>query len=168
MPSGNSDTIPITLHVVCDLAPKKVLDVGAGLGKYGVLFREYLELHHANRRPDFFEGNGNCQRQTRIDAVEGFRNYIGSLHKCVYDHIYVEDILEFISREWQYDVIFLGDVLEHFDKEVAKHKLLPTLTARAIMGVLIVVPAGYLEQGAIFGNPLEVHRSAWFLSLIHI
>jgi len=160
MPSSGPGTIPVALRLVWELAPKSVLDLGAGYGKYGVLFREYLALRHS--REDRHRGKTSGFSQVpRIDGVEGFASYVGRLHELVYDNIYVESILDFINREWEYDFIFIGDVLEHFDKAAAVEKVLPTLVARASMGVLVSVPAKVEEQGDIFGNPLEIHRSSW-------
>ena len=160
MPSSGPGTIPVALRLVWELAPKRVLDLGAGYGKYGVLFREYLGLRHSHE--DRHRGNmSGSSPVARIDGVEGFASYVGGLHELVYDKIYVEGILDFINREWEYDFIFIGDVLEHLDKTAAVEKVLPTLVARASMGVLVSVPAKVEDQGDTFGNPLEIHRSSW-------
>lgn len=161
MPSGNPENIPIAVHLLWDLAPLHVLNLGAGYGKYGVLFREYLELRHARGGREWPGSEVRVDRVARIDAVEGFASYIGELHKIVYDNIYIENILDFIKREWEYDFIFLCDVLEHIDKPVAQKELLPTLVDRARTGVLVIVPAEFEEQEALFGNALEIHRSFW-------
>ena len=160
MPSSGPGTIPTALQLVWELAPKRVLDVGAGYGKYGVLFREYLVLRHSHE--DRHQGKTSGLSQVvRIDGVEGFAAYVGRLHQLAYDNMYVEGILDFINRDWEYDFIFIGDVLEHLEKSAAVEKVLPTLITRASMGVLVSVPAKVEEQGEIFGNPLEIHRSSW-------
>ena len=162
MASSNPQTIPVVINLLWNIAPRRVLDIGAGLGKYGVLFREYLELRHRDggrqQTADSFLWR---DRRVRIDCVEGFSDYIGELHKVVYDNIYNKDIVEFIEEEWDYDVIFAGDVLEHIEKAVAVEKLLPKLVERANMGVLISVPFHVEKQGPLFGNALDVHRSSW-------
>lgn len=160
MPSSGPNSIPVVLELAWELAPKRVLDLGVGYGKYGVLLREQLELRHSHEDRHRGKTNG-FSRVVRIDGVEGFPSYVGDLHRAVYDSIYLEDILEFVNKEWEYDFIFIGDVLEHLDKAIAVEKVLPTLVARAAMGVLVSVPAKVGEQGATFGNPLEIHRSSW-------
>ena len=161
MPSSNSETIPIVIGLARLLAPTRVLDVGAGFGKYGVLFREYLELLFAQETSDWTKDDAQRRRKVRIDAVEGFRAYIGPLHEWVYDEIFVQEVQDFLKGDWEYDVIFMGDVLEHFEKRFALEELLPRLVSRSRMGVLIVTPLKCDDQGVVFGNRLEIHRSLW-------
>ena len=162
MPSSNPETIPSVIGLLWELAPKSVLDIGAGYGKYGVLFREYLELrlrqgHESGAETNPTRGN----RLVCIDVVEGFADYVGDLHRLVYDNVYIENILDFVkSKECDYDVIFMGDVLEHVEKHLALN-LLSTLVLRAKMGVLIITPAHFESQQPLYGNKLETHRSEW-------
>lgn len=160
MPSSNPETIPVAIDLAWQLSPRTVLDVGAGYGKYGVLFREYLELRHrrTGRSADTASLSGG--RQTRVDAVEGFAGYVGELHRIVYDNVYLETLAQYLLKAWNYDFIFIGDVLEHIEKDEAT-QLLPKLIERANIGVLISVPAHVRDQGAEFDNELEVHRSTW-------
>ena len=158
MPSSNPETISLIVDIAWRLAPRSVLDIGAGYGKYGVLFREYCELRQSNG--DHASAHER-RRQVRVDALEGFAPYIGPLHEEVYDQIFVEDLVAFIEREWRYDLIFLGDVLEHIDREVALRAVMPALIDRSDMGVLVSVPSRVRRQEAVFGNDLEVHRSQW-------
>lgn len=162
MPSSNPETIPCVVGVAWRLVPKSVLDVGAGYGKFGALFREYCELAIANGDPADAK-LGPHQRKVQIDALEGFPMYVGALHRAVYDNIFTVALEEFLSEQWAYDLIFLGDVLEHIDREVALRDVLPRLIERAQMGVLISVPATVRRQDAVFGNDLEIHRSQWFV-----
>jgi hypothetical protein len=159
MPSSNPESISVVLNVAYSLAPRAVLDVGAGNGKYGVLLREYLELRHADRNavPNTAFVNS---RNARIDAVEGYEPYVGELHRLVYDNVFIENIAAFVKRECAYDLIVMGDVLEHLDKDVA-FAVLPVFVERATMGVLIIVPSRFNEQSATYGNELEIHRSFW-------
>ena len=60
----------------------------------------------------------------------------------------------------RYDLVFAADVLEHFTRADGE-RFLATAAAHAAMGVLIVTPALDLEQGEVFGNPFERHRSFW-------
>jgi len=162
MPSSSPEVIPVVIGLLWELAPRSVLDIGTGYGKYGVLFREYLELRHRQVRERNHEADPTrLNRLVQIDGVEGFADYVGDLHRAVYDNMYIENILDFAKREWEYDLIFMADVLEHMDKEVALKELLPKLVLAAKMGVLISVPAKVQEQHAEFNNELEIHRSQW-------
>lgn len=159
MPSSSPDNLSIPIAIACKLSPASVLDLGIGYGKYGVLFREYLEL--IRRWHDGEESFADLSRRTvRIDGVEAFPHYIGTLQRCTYDNIFVENILDFVQRGLHYDFIYMGDVLEHFDKKEAA-VLLPRIVSLANMGALISVPANPGPQSAIFGNEFEIHRSRW-------
>lgn len=155
MPSSTPSAIEVVIGIAWRLGPKSVVDLGVGYGKYGVLFREYLELKH---QPDRLVDSA---RSVRIDGVEGYGPYLGPLQRATYDELYVENILDFLKRGQHYDLVFLGDVLEHFEKNVASTLLLPGLVAIADMGVLIVTPVDPGSQGAVAANDLEVHRSRW-------
>lgn len=165
MPSSYPDMIPVVVDLIWRLKPKVVLDLGCGYGKYGALFREYLGLRyrdqHSNKRDQ-----GDYDRlkmgSIRIDAVEGWAPYIGRLHDVVYDHVYIQNIVDFCQKAWpvKYDFVLLCGVLEHFEKTQGK-AVLETAAQRASMGVFVSLPYKSAEQGAEFGNTLEVHRSHW-------
>ena len=67
MPSSAPDVIPAVVNLVWELAPRSILDIGAGNGKYGVLFRDYLEQRLLD-----IKDNLPVSRVARVDAVEGF------------------------------------------------------------------------------------------------
>lgn len=158
MPSSAPDTIPAVVNLIWELAPRSILDIGAGNGKYGVLFRDYLEQRLLD-----IKDNLPVSRVARVDAVEGFQNYIGPLHKIVYDNIYVKLIENFVLGDefTEYDLIYAGDVIEHLEKQVAMEVVIPNLLQKSRMGVLISVPWRVAEQAAVYGNELERHRSQW-------
>lgn len=161
MPSSDPRCIPAVIRIVKRLAPHSVLDLGAGMGKYGVLFREYLTLRHFGKMGEYPDEHA-LQEKIRIDAVEGFADYVTELHRCVYDNVYVSRIQDHAIAPDSYDVIYMGDVLEHIDKkEATEIGLLDRLVGGATMGVIISVPATVKEQDDVFGNELEIHRSQW-------
>ncbi|PWU79729.1 MAG: hypothetical protein DLM72_15810 [Candidatus Nitrosopolaris wilkensis] len=140
------------MDLIMALKPKSVLDIGAGYGKYGVLCREYLELWDG--RQNYYE------RLRRIDGVEVFENYITPLHKYVYDHIYIGDIIKLVSQiDFKYDLVLLIDVLEHFSK-LEGESLMTKLLEKNI-GILISTPRKPTVQKEAFGNVYESHRSRW-------
>jgi hypothetical protein len=140
------------MDVVMNLNPSSILDVGAGFGKYGVLCREYLEL---------WDGRQNYRQfLRRIDGVEAFESYITPLHRFIYDHIYVQDILLLVDKlDYRYDLALLVDVLEHFTKADGNSLLKKMLSNNR--GVLISTPKKPSNQKALFGNSYETHRARW-------
>ncbi len=152
MPSSQHYHISKIMDLIMALKPKSVLDIGAGYGKYGVLCREYLELWDG--RQNYYE------RLRRIDGVEVFENYITPLHKYVYDHIYIGDIIKLVSQiDFKYDLVLLIDVLEHFSK-LEGESLMTKLLEKNI-GILISTPRKPTVQKEAFGNVYESHRSRW-------
>ena len=139
------------MQLIMALKPMKVLDVGTGFGKYGVLCREYLDLWDGRQKYDFTR---------RIDGVEVFQGYITPLHKYVYDNIYNDNIVTLIEKmEMGYDLVLLIDVLEHFEKDQGR-SLLDTLLAKNT-GILVCTPKRPSAQNDAFGNTFETHKSAW-------
>jgi 2-polyprenyl-3-methyl-5-hydroxy-6-metoxy-1,4-benzoquinol methylase len=120
-------------------APKTILDVGCGYGKYGVLLREYLE------------------GDPLIDGVEAWPDYIEK-HKLrgIYEELYSCDATD-LSKEVldKYDLVMMGDVIEHIEKEPAIDFL------KRVKGwVVICTPFDHFhtDEGL---PPTEAHVSHW-------
>ena len=112
---------------------KRILDVGPGCGTYATL------LHSIGYR---------------IDAVEIYEPYVEQFKlRSLYDNVYIKDILNFDIQD--YDVIILGDVLEH---------IIP-LHAQGLINkiknyekqCLVAVPY-MMAQGEVDGNRYETHH----------
>jgi len=147
MPSSDSLTIHPVLRLIQGFKPKSILDVGFGNGKHGFLFREVLDMNLGRFQPDSWE--------VQIDGVDIFPDYKNPIHDYFYNNIYWEDWLTFAPL-MTYDMVFMGDVLEHFEQweqALVKAKLTGNI-------VIIVCPnhEESLVQGAIFGNEYETHR----------
>lgn len=157
MPSSRYDHIPIVISVVRQLDPSSLLDIGVGFGKWGHLFREYLEIVKSEVDP------ARYRRQNwriRIDGIEGHLPYITPAHEFLYDKIHIGDMRELVEGMGSYDVIFLGDVIEHVSKEDGV-TLLRRCLSHARLAVVVSTPADETNQGALCDNPLEIHRSTW-------
>lgn len=112
-----------------------ILDVGAGSGGWS----------DALRAAGFSGG---------IDAVEVWRPYVRdfALHKK-YGDVHNVDVREW--REFDYDVVIFGDVLEHMSVADALD-----VWARAALQAryaVIAIPIIHYCQGALNGNPYEEH-----------
>ena len=124
----------------------RVLDIGAGAGKYGRMARE--------ERDDI----------GHLIAVEPTEKYIEQFGlRDVYDEISTEDALNFLEGaaqhydDYRFDLAILGDVLEHlrFSDGV---DLLQMLSYRAADIVVLTPP----DCPQWFGpNNFENHRSSW-------
>ena len=114
----------------------RILDIGAGQGKYRVVFADYPAM----------------------DAVEIFEPYVvqNMLHE-LYNTVYIGDaaeIMDVFPDGTHWDIIILGDVLEHLEYARAL-KLLASLE-RLCTEYFVVVPYEY-AQGEEDGNIHQRH-----------
>jgi hypothetical protein len=105
-----------------------IVDMGACDGKWKSLLPEYKNM----------------------DAVEVYEPNLQNL--WLYREVFHEDAREF-KYDW-YDLIIFGDIVEHMTPDEAR-KMLEYARPRC-KDMIIAVPFLY-EQGAIYGNPYEVH-----------
>ena len=154
MPTSNFRNISAIMRLIVGINPMSVLDVGIGFGKYGFPMREYLELWDGREK----YGRSNWQRT--IHGIEVCEDYIDEIQLAIYDHIYIGEALEELSKIARaFDLILLIDVLEHFYKD-GGFKLLNRCKEKT-RNIIICVPAPVRKQGAAFGNPYERHISKW-------
>lgn len=139
MPTSEVAQIPKVVDVIARLAPRTVLDVGAGYGKYGVLAREY------------------SPGLTRVDAIDA-----NPPRYPVYDQVFVGDLRQIDTLlpadAPRYDLALFLDVIEHLDKPDAF--ALTDRLVRRCARVLITTPWGFRPQ-EIPDMPFETHRSGW-------
>ena len=158
MPTSNWQNIGESIELIRKWMPASVLDVGCGFGRWGFLCREFLELWE-----------GRCFKpewKVRIDAIEGFEAYLSPVQRHLYDTVHVGNAKDVLPRLGSYDLVILGDVLEHFAREDALAFLAACRDHLTPKGhVLIHIPLGEeWEQGdGPGGNVLERHLSAWTL-----
>lgn len=141
MPTGNLLVAEraVTFAGTIETPPQTVLDVGCGYGKYGVLLREYLESHPV------------------VDGVEAWEPYIKD-HKLkgIYRRVYLQDVTEMETETLNnYDLVMMGDVIEHIEKDAALDLL------KRISGwVIICTPFDHFhtDEGL---PPTEAHVSHW-------
>jgi SAM-dependent methyltransferase len=152
MPTSSCEQISDIVALTRILRPRRVLDLGTGFGKYGLLAREYLELRD--------DSHGYADWQHQIDGVEAFEAYVTPVHHFVYDRLWVGDILEILpTLEPGYDLTYLIDVLEHFTYDDGCRVL--EECRRISRNALISTPLDIGEQEEAFGNPMERHLFQW-------
>ncbi len=157
MPSSRPDTIPTVVALVRQLKPRSILDIGVGFGKWGHLFREYTDILESENDPARYQKKN---WRVRIDGIEGHFSYLTEMHRYIYDEIHLGDAGALIKTLGKYDLIFLGDIIEHFEKE-AGITLLRDAIARAEKAVIVSTPKYETGQENVCGNEFERHRSLW-------
>jgi hypothetical protein len=154
MGTSNWQNISYNIGLIRKINPMSILDIGIGFGRWGILFREFLEVWDS--------GIYDCNWKRTIDGVEIYPGYIQEYHKYFYDTIYINNALNFLkSLDREYDLINFGDVIEHMDKETGEEVI--GLALQKGKYVLITIPIGdhWLQDGTE-ANPYEAHKSIWY------
>lgn len=157
MPSSRPNAVPVVVHLIKQLKPKSILDIGVGFGKWGHLFREYTDILRSEDDPSRYRREN---WQVRIDGIEGFPDYITDMHRFLYNEIMIGDVRSLAATIGTYDVIFLGDIIEHISKEDGM-QLIRTLLNKTNKAIIFSTPKYETAQEALCENELERHRSLW-------
>lgn len=154
MPIGSYAIAYQIVDELCRKRPGRVLDLGIGMGFYGSCVRQWLD-------------SGVKPYQAVLHGVEGFRQYNNPVWK-LYDNVYVTDIRAFLKESLladridRYDAVIFSDVIEHFSKDEGVAVVEGIKKILNPKGVLLVgTPAVFVEQGAVYDNDFERHRSLW-------
>lgn len=144
MPFSSNTFDDVLVDHIYRLGPKTVLDVGAGAGKNGKFVK------HINK-------------DILLEAIEPTQNYIEEYQLgSFYDTVYQKDILSFTKENSskKYDLIIIGDVLEHlFKTEVIDY--LDYFLYRAKW--IIAIWPTHLDQDDVNSNSFESHKSNFYL-----
>lgn len=112
----------------------RVLDVGPGAGAYGKLLKSAGYTH--------------------VDAIEIFERYVTDYDlTSIYERVIVGDVCDVRGLRY-YDVIILGDVLEHIPAVRAQALLIRLSTICRLL--IVSIPWRY-PQGPSYGNDHERH-----------
>lgn len=158
MPFSNTEQISPILAEITNLHPRSILDVGCGLGLYGMLCRIHLDLYHD---PEFYRKlDGSHPWTTRIDGIEGCETYTPFIPHWAYDNIHVGNALDIVPAipDGHYDLILILAMIEHLTQDEGM-RLISQLK-RVGRAIILSVPKNWQEQ-RIEGYPLETHRSHW-------
>lgn len=157
MPSSRPNAIPVVVHLIKQLKPISILDIGIGFGKWGHLFREYTDILESQDDPSRYRREN---WKVRIDGIEGFPDYITDMHRYLYNEIMIGDVRSLATTIGAYDVVFLGDIIEHVTKEDGI-QLIRTLLEKTNRAIILSTPKYETSQEALNENELERHRSLW-------
>lgn len=152
MPTSDSTLIWRVVQSALSIQPKSVLDLGAGMGKYGALLREYLDYGHGRFSPNDW--------QTQIVGVEGFPAYRNP-NWDHYNHVWIENFARKVEYYRDYDLVLMIDSLEHLPFEQAVHTVQELKRNNRNILVSTPSPTFYQPQDAVFGNAYEIHRYKW-------
>lgn len=137
------------------IQPKRVVDVGVGFGRWGMILREFGEVWFGRVLPG--------QWEIDVEGIEAFEGSVVDYHRQFYNRIHIGDALEVLpGLDGDWTLAILGDVLEHFYKSDGE-RLLGDLVERADY-VLVNLPLGEdWPQEDMYENPYEEHKAVWDL-----
>jgi hypothetical protein len=158
MPSAAPQAFPYFAETCIVLRPESILDVGCGLGLYGLAAKIYAGVWSDK---DVSVSDGFAR--VYVDGVEVFKDAIRPYHRDVYDAVYECSIQDYLSgRSREYDMIWQGDNLEHLERE-AGELVVKALWAKARKLYMMTFPL----DGKLCPNrkhhesKWEGHKSAW-------
>lgn len=118
----------------------KVLDIGCGAGTY----RKLLNKH-------------SLLLASHWTGVEVWEPYIKEFNlESLYDLVINKNILDIdFEKDQKFDLVIMGDVLEHVTKEEAI--LLVDRIMKITTAAIISIPIKHYPQDEVNGNPFERH-----------
>lgn len=142
MPHSSREGKEWSAERISELAPRRILDVGPGVGTYVDLLRPLLPGSHWT-------------------GLEIYRPYVE--HYALderYDDVLIGDIRAFDwSARPEWDLVIFGDVLEHLELPDARRAWRGALARSA--AVLASLPIVDYPQGESNGNVNECHRVSY-------
>lgn len=153
MGTSNWQNIPFCVEALMKIAPRYVLDIGVGYGRWGMITREFCDVWYGRVTQK--------EWAVYVAGIEGYKDNIARYHADFYNDIHIGDARKLIyTLEKPWNVIIFGDVLEHFERQTAEEIL--TWSLEHSDYALINIPLGAeWPQTDLYSNPYEKHLSAW-------
>jgi len=154
MPTSPYGHIHTFVRFLDTIRPTSILDIGLGNGKLGYIARDALDvmIGQAYRREDW---------KVKIDGIEFYSDYVHDHQKAIYDNIFIGDAFDVIDTLGAYDLVVLGDVLEHFEKNQAI-EFLEKCISHTNSHIIIFIPLGNgWVQPDLYDKEKEKHLSSW-------
>lgn len=146
MPSSFVDSVPAVMKAIVDLAPARILDVGPGWGKYGLMCREYV---------------AGLDLLCAVEVPEGRL----ALQDAIYDVVFESDIRTLkphtCAQEFQwsaFDLVLFIDVIEHMSFSDG-HAVLSAAQNAGCRALVSTPKVWDPQEGG--HNPFEKHVTLW-------
>ncbi|MBR8837697.1 MAG: class I SAM-dependent methyltransferase [Stigonema ocellatum SAG 48.90 = DSM 106950] len=147
MPMSNPLHLTSVVYFASILQPRRILDVGIGMGSYGFLIRQFLDISQERLK--------KSEWQIQIDGVEIFEGYRNPVWDYAYSRVSIGDIRDLVDSLEEYDLILCNDVLEHFEREEAR--LLISQLLKLSLVFIATTPNREYPQDSWGGNEAERH-----------
>ena len=152
MPGIPPDHMHILVKHFVGTRPSSILDIGLSYGHIDFIDRDFcvalMDKPFRNKKSEML-----------IDGIETFPDEKQNVQPDFYDTVYKGDIFQVIERLETYDMIVLGDVLEHLEKRQAL-QLLDECIAHSDNHLMVCVSLGEKEAdnnicGRIYDKPVS-------------
>lgn len=146
------ENIPVICQVIASLNPRRLLDVGSGFGKFGLLARETLMAQAAER------GDWTPKDNLYAACVENCKFFQDQpAHIAIYDEHYHTDVDKIDTLTLKdHDLTLMIDIVEHWPKEKLMD-LLPRLGP-----TLISTPKHvHMYEQEFYGKDCPKHMTQW-------
>jgi 2-polyprenyl-3-methyl-5-hydroxy-6-metoxy-1,4-benzoquinol methylase len=163
MMTSFSENIKPILEAIVAANPKKILDIGSGFGKFGILAREAILSVRAE------SGDLTPTDNLEVDCVEMAKYFQNQpYHEKLYQNHYHMDAR---NIEWEempkFDLVLLIDVVEHWSKEEAV-KIIKEIKEFTGAKILISTPREVaMYEKDYYGIDCPKHESQWTTSDFH-
>jgi hypothetical protein len=136
------------------MRPSSILDIGLGNGQLGFIARDLLDVRLGGR-------HGRDDWRLQLDGIEILEDLIQDHQRAIYNQIHIGDAYEAIDALGSYDMIVLGDILKHFDKDRG-WLFLDRCFRHAKKSVCLLVTLGEGSRDTAFGpDPHGQQHSVW-------
>lgn len=156
MASSFVSQIPVVVYLIQKLAPRTLLDIGKGFGKYGFLAHEYAGVPN-DAKADPARSLASQSRLT-IDAVEVEPDFLWPHLSQIYRTVHVGRIEELYGTLPDYDVVLMADVIEHLSAEAGREVV--DHFVRKGSKVIVSTPKQFFQQEQ-YESTWEAHVSHW-------
>lgn|GEM_PF-208395 len=128
---SNWQHLPFCVETLLAIAPRRVLDLGIGFGRWGMLVREFC---------DEWQGRGHRENwRVHLEGVEARPEHVEEYHHFFYNWVHVGDASRLLQQtDERWDLIICGDVLQDWPKETATRVLARALDLADY--VLVCIP----------------------------
>jgi len=139
MPSSFVDSVPSIVKMMIEVCPDKVIDIGPGWGKYGLMAREYCH-------------------SSIVDCVEVPQGRLFT-QSIIYNNVIESDVRHIDQKVWSnYDLVLIIDVIEHMS--ISEGQILVEQILSQGASIIVSTPKIW-EPQEDEKNPYEKHVSLW-------
>lgn len=158
MPISNPEPYPWIARQICDIRPQKTLDVGCGIGVYGLAVRAFGGDVEGGGRPDF-RSTGTF-RHYRVDGLDIDTAYMAECPwRSIYTRVRYGDLYDLVDELLHYDLILCVDVLPYIER-VRATRILPILATKTDH-LILTFGANKVRADRYAGRNSEEFKATW-------